>query len=79
MTDLWYFSADGDGRVTEDRTYYGDRDHDDLDGCLDVRGTYNPPGDAELVGGESDAETCDVVKADGDVCGRDKPCPYHDE
>jgi hypothetical protein len=22
--------------------------------------------------------TCDVVKADGDVCGRDLPCPYHD-
>jgi len=24
------------------------------------------------------AETCDVVKSDGDVCGRDRPCPYHD-
>lgn len=24
-------------------------------------------------------ETCDVVKSDGDVCGRELPCPYHDE
>jgi len=23
-------------------------------------------------------ETCDVVKDDGDVCGRDRPCQYHD-
>lgn len=23
--------------------------------------------------------TCEVVKADGDVCGRELPCPYHSE
>lgn len=28
--------------------------------------------------GVTDAETCEVVKADGDVCGRELPCPYHD-
>jgi hypothetical protein len=22
--------------------------------------------------------TCDVVKQDGEVCGRETPCPYHD-
>jgi len=22
--------------------------------------------------------TCEVVKSDGDVCGRERPCPYHD-
>ena len=27
----------------------------------------------------SDADTCDTVKADGDVCGRELPCPYHSE
>lgn len=26
-----------------------------------------------------DAETCDVVKADGDVCGRELPCAYHSD
>jgi hypothetical protein len=26
-------------------------------------------------GDESD--TCEVVKTDGEVCGRDLPCPYH--
>lgn len=25
-----------------------------------------------------DAETCSVVKGDGEVCGRTLPCPYHD-
>lgn len=24
-------------------------------------------------------ETCTVEKADGEVCGREKPCPYHGE
>jgi hypothetical protein len=23
--------------------------------------------------------TCDVVKSDGEVCGRDRPCSYHDD
>jgi len=22
-------------------------------------------------------DTCDAVKTDGEVCGRDLPCPYH--
>jgi len=26
-----------------------------------------------------DAETCDTVKSDGEVCGRELPCPYHSE
>ena len=26
-----------------------------------------------------DAGTCEVIKADGDVCGREKPCRYHDD
>jgi len=25
------------------------------------------------------AETCDTVKSDGNVCGRELPCPYHSE
>jgi hypothetical protein len=24
-------------------------------------------------------DTCETVKSDGEVCGRDRPCPYHDE
>jgi len=24
-------------------------------------------------------EVCETVKSDGEVCGREKPCPYHDE
>lgn len=28
---------------------------------------------------DSDAETCDVIKNDGEVCGRELPCPYHSD
>jgi len=28
---------------------------------------------------KGDDETCEVEKSDGEVCGREKPCPYHDE
>jgi hypothetical protein len=38
---------------------------------------------AEVYGCDADdllaVETCDVVKSDGEICGRDRPCPYHDE
>ncbi len=27
---------------------------------------------------ESFTENCQVVKSDGEVCGREKPCRYHD-
>lgn len=27
----------------------------------------------------SQTETCEEVKSDGEVCGRERPCPYHDE
>lgn len=39
-----------------------------------------PPDDEddEDVDGE-DTETCDVVKSDGEVCGRELPCPYHSD
>jgi len=29
-------------------------------------------------GPHEDVGTCDEVKSDGEVCGRDLPCPYHD-
>jgi len=79
MSDEWYFAADGDGSVTADRTYYADRDHPDLAESMDVRGTYNPPDEAERVGGETETKTCETVKGDGDVCGRELPCPYHSD
>ena len=44
----------------------------------------DPPDDASdaNAGDDSDAvpdEHCTTVKSDGDVCGRDRPCPYHDD
>lgn len=33
-----------------------------------------PPADLS----PANTETCDVEKADGEVCGRERPCPYHD-
>jgi len=52
-------------------------------------GTVTLPTDADVrtladayglaPGDLSDTETCDVVKADGEVCGRERPCSYHDD
>lgn len=28
---------------------------------------------------DSGGETCTTVKSDGEVCGRELPCPYHTE
>lgn len=28
---------------------------------------------------EDDGDTCEVVKQDGEVCGRELPCPYHSD
>jgi hypothetical protein len=38
------------------------------------------PIDGSVVDGyrDEDTDTCSVVKNDGDVCGRELPCPYHD-
>lgn len=37
-------------------------------------------GDFERVdAGDDSAGTCDVVKSDDEVCGRDLPCPYHSD
>ena len=33
-------------------------------------------GDFEAVDG---TETCQAIKSDGEVCGRDLPCPYHSD
>jgi hypothetical protein len=38
------------------------------------------PGDILVEDGpppDNEAGTCDAVKSDGEVCGRDLPCPYH--
>lgn len=37
---------------------------------------YGADADGLLGGGGG---TCDVVKSDGDVCGRERPCQYHSE
>ena len=28
---------------------------------------------------DDEPETCEEIKTDGEVCGREKPCPYHSE
>lgn len=38
---------------------------------------YDLDPDCPAIRGET-VNTCEVVKSDGEVCGRDRPCPYHD-
>ena len=74
MPTVWYYCAEDDKRHAESHTYYADRGHNDLLGCMDIRETRHPPEDAERVGG-----TCTAELTDGGVCGRDLPCPYHSD
>jgi len=63
----------------------GDRVTLDADGCFetDDRGAVERLADAhdcDVADLRVDtADTCDTVKSDGEVCGRDRPCPYHDD
>jgi len=36
-------------------------------------------GGFERVETDDGPDTCQTVKADGEVCGRELPCPYHSE
>lgn len=39
-----------------------------------------PGADADPDGSEGEgADTCEETKNDGEVCGRDRPCQYHDD
>ena len=33
----------------------------------------------EVLGADSGEDVCQVEKSDGEICGREKPCPYHNE
>lgn len=35
--------------------------------------------DEDEEGADGESETCQTVKSDGEVCGRDLPCPYHSD
>ena len=49
----------------------------------DADETESGSDDEQTSGEDSDAEpdsgTCDAVKTDGEVCGRELPCPYHSD
>jgi hypothetical protein len=40
---------------------------------------YGVPPDGLLTHGDDEPDTCDTVKNDGEVCGREPPCPYHSD
>lgn len=53
---------------------------DDATGWLDRWADgYGHDADELLADAVSETDTCQVEKNDGDVCGRDLPCPYHSE
>lgn len=50
-----------------------------VDESADGAESYPTDSDSNSERGVTDAdETCTTVKADGEVCGRERPCPYHD-
>lgn len=54
----------------------------DADGCFETDNEAAVQAIADANGVTLDElrvrDTCDVVKSDGDVCGRERPCAYHD-
>jgi len=60
----------------------GERVTLDADGCFETDADDAVERLARVHGFEVDdlrvTDTCDTIKSDGDVCGRDRPCPYHD-
>ena len=44
---------------------------------IQVDESADAPSDAAESDGDTDAETCDTVMNNGEVCGRELPCPYH--
>lgn len=51
---------------------------EDAEGWLERFAAANDA-DAEELVVEADSGTCQVVKNDGEVCGRDLPCSYHSD
>lgn len=72
--------------TADDTVALPDHVADALADTLEAVGEADPDEDEEAVDeaearGEADADgadTCDTVKSDGEVCGRERPCPYHD-
>lgn len=54
------------------------RAHDTTADELLVDGDDDDDDDGDDDRGEASA-TCETVKTDGEVCGRELPCPYHSE
>lgn len=67
----------------------GETRHPDSDGAVEApedvavaladawADCYGVPPDGLLPHGDDEPDTCDTVKHDGEVCGRELPCPYH--
>lgn len=72
-----YFSGQS-GESFVDKTLHADAD------CEELSEPVRPLADSSVSDEQArcptcagERNTCDTVKADGDVCGRELPCPYH--
>ncbi|MEF8887333.1 MAG: hypothetical protein V5A30_05955 [Haloarculaceae archaeon] len=70
---------DGETR-TPDSEGYVDAPEDVAAALADAwAAQYDVPPDGLLEHGDDAGDTCEVVKSDGEVCGRELPCRYHSE
>lgn len=82
-TDAVERARDLSVREDEDGRYVGCSSHyaDDVRAFLGV--TETDDAESETLhadgDGEPDSVTCEAVKTDGEVCGRELPCPYHSD
>lgn len=75
---MTYYFAGRQGDPVVEKTLHTDRDCPELGGPVRLLADSSAPDDADRCPECSDVGTCTVVKSDGEECGRDRPCPYHD-
>lgn len=83
---MQYYFHGTDGEPFVGKTFHYRSDCEDLDDPKRVIDESSVPDDADLcrtcnpLGNQSDGgtETCEVELSAGGICGRERPCPYHD-
>lgn len=73
----YYFDGSDSNHPGEVGIVHGDRDCDELSDATMVKPVSNPPERVAYCACAGGSQTCDVVKSDNEVCGRELPCQYH--
>lgn len=68
----------GDQKLQKNETYTVNLENGTVQNAVDA-GHLEVVDSERSDSGGSTPDTCETVKSDGDVCGRELPCPYHSD